>query len=61
MNAWLNSPGHRENIESTKFNEIGVGLRQSDGGSRYWTQVFGMQRGSVGKTEARCLKNLPDL
>ena len=63
MTAWLNSAGHRKNIESINFNEIGVGLKQSDDGSRYWTQVFGKQGNNqkIGKTTESCLKNLPDL
>ena len=35
MNSWMNSPGHRANILSEKYAEIGVGYA---GG--YWTQWF---------------------
>lgn len=38
MTAWLNSPGHRRNIEDCSFTTIGVGLSGAD---RYWTQDFG--------------------
>ncbi|MEM6837038.1 MAG: CAP domain-containing protein [Cyanobacteria bacterium P01_C01_bin.120] len=51
FNAWLNSPGHRANILSSTWNEIGVGYYYSanDPGTvryrTYWTQVFG--RGDI--------------
>ena len=35
MNSWMNSPGHRANILSEEYTEIGVGYA---GG--YWTQWF---------------------
>ncbi|MDT7710572.1 MAG: hypothetical protein QOG20_6179, partial [Pseudonocardiales bacterium] len=38
VTAWLNSPGHRRNIEDCSFTTIGVGLAGAD---RYWTQDFG--------------------
>jgi uncharacterized YkwD family protein len=37
VNAWMNSPGHRANILSENFTEIGVG-HVADG--NYWTQWF---------------------
>jgi uncharacterized YkwD family protein/spore coat assembly protein SafA len=40
MNAWMNSPGHRANILSPSFSQIGVGLAQSSSGQYYWTQMF---------------------
>lgn len=40
MNAWMNSPGHRNNILSSSFTEIGVGLAKSINGRYYWTQMF---------------------
>lgn len=39
MEGWMDSPGHRENIENCRYGTIGVGL-QSDGW--YWAQVFGL-------------------
>ncbi|MDL4841052.1 CAP domain-containing protein [Aquibacillus rhizosphaerae] len=37
VRAWMNSPGHRENILSEKTTHIGVGYtKQGD----YWTQLF---------------------
>ncbi|HYE83351.1 MAG TPA: SafA/ExsA family spore coat assembly protein [Clostridia bacterium] len=38
--AWMNSPGHRGNILSTAYTEIGVGVAKSKSGSYYWTQMF---------------------
>jgi hypothetical protein len=43
LNAWMNSEGHRKNILSPNFTEIGFGYSysaQSDYG-HYWVQVFG--------------------
>ena len=40
MAGWLNSTGHRENIESPQFTAIGVGVAAT-GGTLYWTQDFG--------------------
>ncbi len=37
VNAWMNSPGHRANILSGSYKQIGVGY-VSNGG--YWTQWF---------------------
>ncbi|MEM7760950.1 MAG: CAP domain-containing protein [Cyanobacteria bacterium P01_A01_bin.40] len=39
VRAWLNSPGHRRNMLSPKYTEIGVGASNN-----YWTQVFGRSR-----------------
>ncbi len=40
MNAWMNSPGHRSNIMSATYTEIGVGLAKNSKGVCYWTQQF---------------------
>lgn len=40
MNAWMNSSGHRQNILSPNYTEIGVGLAKSSSGKYYWTQMF---------------------
>lgn len=37
---WMNSPGHRSNIMSGSYNEIGVGLAKNKNGVCYWTQMF---------------------
>ena len=40
MKDWMNSPGHRNNILSRSFTEIGVGLAKNKNGVCYWTQQF---------------------
>ena len=40
MNAWMNSPGHRANILSKQFTQIGVGVAKAANGTFYWTQQF---------------------
>lgn len=40
MDGWMNSPGHRSNIMSSSFSEIGVGLAKNKNGVCYWTQQF---------------------
>ncbi|RDY27226.1 sporulation protein [Romboutsia weinsteinii] len=40
VNAWMNSEGHRKNILSANFTEIGVGVAKNSNGSIYWTQMF---------------------
>ena len=47
MLGWMNSSGHRANILSTTFCELGVGyaFNPSSKYSHYWTQNFGRQTG----------------
>ncbi len=40
MNDWMNSPGHRSNILSPSYNQIGVGVAKAANGTFYWTQMF---------------------
>ncbi|CAH0768956.1 unnamed protein product [Bemisia tabaci] len=40
MNSWMNSQGHRENILSPDFKEIGVGFAKGGSWGYYWTQMF---------------------
>jgi uncharacterized YkwD family protein/spore coat assembly protein SafA len=37
VEAWWNSPGHRQNILNASFTEIGVGYVEK---GKYWTQMF---------------------
>lgn len=37
MKAWMNSPGHKANILSSNFTQIGVGYEPN---GNYWTQQF---------------------
>ena len=49
VNGWINSPGHRANMLSDNFEEMGVGYYYlaNDTGSlnyrHYWTQTFGTE------------------
>jgi uncharacterized YkwD family protein/spore coat assembly protein SafA len=40
VTAWMNSPGHRANILSRSYSQIGVGLARNKNGTAYWTQMF---------------------
>ena len=40
MEAWLESPGHRENILDCGLTKLGVGVAEGTGGP-WWTQLFG--------------------
>jgi uncharacterized protein YkwD len=42
--GWIISPGHRANITSTNYNEMGAGVATSKNGRRYWAEVFGASR-----------------
>lgn len=44
VQAWMDSPGHRENILEPDFTEIGVAYREGGSYRTYWTQVFGTPR-----------------
>ena len=41
MTGWLNSPGHRANIENASYRVLGVGAASSSAGRIYWAQNFG--------------------
>jgi uncharacterized YkwD family protein/spore coat assembly protein SafA len=38
--GWMNSPGHRANILSPSYTQIGVGVAKAANGTLYWTQEF---------------------
>ncbi|MDP4107179.1 MAG: SafA/ExsA family spore coat assembly protein [Bacillota bacterium] len=40
VSAWMNSPGHRANILSTTYTEIGVGYAAGGSYKTYWSQMF---------------------
>lgn len=40
MKSWMNSSGHRSNILSPTYNQIGVGVAKKANGTLYWTQMF---------------------
>ena len=41
VQAWLNSSGHRENIENASYRSTGVGAATNASGVVYWSQEFG--------------------
>jgi uncharacterized protein YkwD len=41
MAAWMGSPGHRSNILSGNYRDIGIGLAASSNGTLMWVQDFG--------------------
>jgi len=45
VSSWMGSEGHRKNILSQQYSEIGIGIAVSEGGTRYYTQVFGKPAG----------------
>lgn len=38
--SWMNSSGHRANIESTRATHTGFGYAKNSSGKYYWTQIF---------------------
>lgn len=44
---WMNSPGHRENILRSSYDDIGIGLQvgelEGTRGAHVWTQQFGIR------------------
>jgi len=40
VNAWLNSQGHRENIENPEVTNIGISTKQDAEGKYYFTNIF---------------------
>lgn len=40
MKAWMNSPGHRQNILNPAYTDIGVGFASKSNGVTYWVQQF---------------------
>jgi uncharacterized protein YkwD len=41
MQGWMNSTGHRNNILSASYDEIGIGCARDGNGTYWWTQNFG--------------------
>lgn len=40
FDAWINSPGHRANIEQSRHSHTGFGFAKSVEGKWYWTEIF---------------------
>jgi uncharacterized protein YkwD len=49
VSSWMRSPGHRDNILSSEFTEIGTGVALGRNGRLYWAQVFGRPRAGPSK------------
>jgi uncharacterized protein YkwD len=41
VSCWMSSSGHRRNILSPSYTQIGVAVRRSSNGTPYYCQVFG--------------------
>lgn len=41
VEAWMKSPGHRKNLLSPAYTELGTGYAVDASGRPYWVQVFG--------------------
>lgn len=46
VKAWLNSPGHRQNIMNKTYTVTGVGSHKDLHGQWWWVQVFARKAGS---------------
>lgn len=44
VECWMRSSGHRANILSRNYTEIGIAVAVNERGERYWTQIFGSGR-----------------
>ena len=40
VNAWLNSDGHRVNIENASYTDFGISTKKNDEGRYYFTNIF---------------------
>ena len=41
VEAWMNSPTHRDNILYDEFAKVAIGIYQDDNGTCYWAQEYG--------------------
>ncbi|MCA9879052.1 MAG: CAP domain-containing protein, partial [Thermomicrobiales bacterium] len=41
FNSWVNSSGHRANMLSNNYTQIGIGRATAANGRTYWTNTFG--------------------
>jgi uncharacterized protein YkwD len=44
LSGWMASPGHRDNIVSTHYTEMGAGVATAKNGQRFYAQVFASPR-----------------
>ena len=50
--AWMNSPGHRHNILTGEFTEIGIGIALGSPGTPTWGATYTTDFGAVARDEA---------
>jgi uncharacterized protein YkwD len=50
--AWMNSPGHRHNILSGEFTEVGIGIATGTPGDPSWGATYTTDFGAVGRDAA---------
>ena len=61
MNGWLHSAGHRENILTAAYAELGIGYLpgqtfQGYDGATLWSQEFGLRTPSAGTAQKQAVK-----
>ena len=58
VKAWMDSDGHRDNILSSKYSYLGVGLHYTESGKKYyWDQLF---TGGVSYSNLQCFPQWPE-
>lgn len=40
VTGWINSPGHKTNLENSSYTQSGLGVAKSSDGTYYFTQIF---------------------
>lgn len=40
VNAWVNSDGHKRNIENSEFTHMGISMKKDENGRPYFTNIF---------------------
>lgn len=38
--SWMSSPGHASKITNPRYTHTGLGVSESEDGTKYWTQIF---------------------
>lgn len=58
--TWMSSPGHRRNILSPSYQEIGIGVSGDKSSHKYWTQVFATPARQASSQPAARQASAPD-
>ncbi len=40
VNAWLNSPSHKQNIDNASYTDFGISIKSDSEGKNYFTNIF---------------------